>query len=501
MRGDLVYEKLGEIDEDLIADALPIAAVTPPLYQLGSNQPMRPPRGPRVRKVVLICACILLAGLMLVGGGLALSRTVEFPSETETAETQSDQGNELAYQGIVTIGGFGPLTDSDDLESIGNEIKARFTAATPMEDECLCWRDLPIQIGDTTLTYNRDHGCFRNGDTGKVYRLQEQDREYVNELLHDMWTPAYILSFVYQYDTLRHGDDFVFSVDWGDIGSIFKINKVYLRYEGDDTEYVTPGFFTVEDQTTYRIRIKDDAPYGKYTLVAQVFSPYTGRNMEMEILSEIGAVEIVPNETEPAYEFDLDLSEQIIAQGDTLTAYASLTNLGDTIHRFGMNTVLHPKAELRGHYHGETISFELTDDWIIEDGHQVRTLMSGQKGETAMYVLQITEDIPMGTYDLVLSFEGKEQIWEGSVTVTEDQVYPIKMLPGESYRFQFRAGNTDSEYYLELFEYLIPMEIQDGYAVVTIPEDAEGGYYSLWERYNGEDTLIMYEFVYVPERR
>ena len=166
-----------------------------------------------------------------------------------------------------------------------------------------------------------------------------------------------------------------------------------------------------------------------------------------------------------------------------------------------MNTVLHPKAELRGHYHGKTISFELTDDWIIEDGHQVRTLLSGQKGETAMYVLQITEDIPMGTYDLVLSFEGKEQIWEGSVTVTEDQVYPIKMLPGESYRFQFRAGNADTEYYLELFEYLIPMEIQDGYAVVTIPEDAEGGYYSLWERYNGEDTLIMYEFVYVPEKR
>ena len=325
MGGDLVYEKLGEIDPELVAEALPEAAPMPELYHLGGNNPPPPKKRPNFRKALVVCACLLLAGILLVGGSIALSRTVEFPSETETAETQPDQGNELAYQGIVNIGGYVPLTGSDDLEAMGNEIRARFSAATPMEDECLCWRDLPIQIGDTTLTYNRDHGCFRDGNTGKVYRLREQDREYVNELLHDMWTQAYILSFVYQYDTLRRGDDFVFSVVWREgADSTCRIEKVYLRYEGDDTEYVTPGFFMEEDQTTYRIRIKDDAPYGKYTLVAQVSSPYMGRNMEMEITSEIGAVEIVPNETEPAYEFDLDLSEQIIAQGDTLTAYASL---------------------------------------------------------------------------------------------------------------------------------------------------------------------------------
>ena len=39
MRGDLVYEKLGEIDEDLIADALPDAV---PLYRLDGDNPPPP---------------------------------------------------------------------------------------------------------------------------------------------------------------------------------------------------------------------------------------------------------------------------------------------------------------------------------------------------------------------------------------------------------------------------------------------------------------------------
>ena len=69
MRGDLVYEKLGEIDQDLIADALPDAV---PLYHLGGNNPPPPKKRPNFRKALVACACILLAGILLVGGGAVL---------------------------------------------------------------------------------------------------------------------------------------------------------------------------------------------------------------------------------------------------------------------------------------------------------------------------------------------------------------------------------------------------------------------------------------------
>ena len=175
MRGDLVYEKLGEIDPALLADALPPTTVTPPLYRLGSNQPVKSPRGPRIRKAILICACFLLAGLLLAGGTVALSRAWEGFFEETTPEDHF--GKELTYRGTVSIEGFGSLTDSEEMEVIGDELKARFTAAAPVEDVCECERDVSIQFGDTPLTYNRDHGCFRDGDTGEVYQLREQDKE------------------------------------------------------------------------------------------------------------------------------------------------------------------------------------------------------------------------------------------------------------------------------------------------------------------------------------
>ena len=427
MRGDLVYEKLGEIDLDLVAEALPPATVTPPLYQLGSNQPVKSPRAPRIRKAILICACILLAGLLLVGGAVALSRAWEGFFEETTPEDHF--GKELTYKGTVSIDGIGPLTGSDELEVIGNELKAIFTAAAPVEDVCECLRDLSIQIGDTTLTYNRDHGCFRDGDTGLVYQLREQDKEYVNDLLTDLESVSNILSFAYEYDTLRHGDDFVFTLAWWEgYGSIYKIDKVYLRYDGEDTEYVTPGFFTVSDQeSTYRIHIMDDAPYGKYTLVAQVRSVYTGRNIKMEIPSVPGAVEIVPFTSEPSYTFSWNSDRIIYSQGETILVDVAMTNNGDPILRWTKDSAILPEVSLRSVSNGKT--YPMSREQEIDWSGQLACLDSGaaSKGE---FLLDLPSSMPVGVYDLVLSFEGHEQVFEKMIAVeSSDSVHGFEVVP------------------------------------------------------------------------
>ncbi len=86
MRGDLVYEKLGEIDEDLIADALPDAV---PLYRLDGANPPPPKKRPNFRKALVACACILLAGILLVGGGAVLSRVKDHSADHPSHETEA----------------------------------------------------------------------------------------------------------------------------------------------------------------------------------------------------------------------------------------------------------------------------------------------------------------------------------------------------------------------------------------------------------------------------
>ena len=439
MRGDLVYEKLGEIDPALVAEALPPATVTPPLYQLGSNQPVKSPRAPRIRKAILICACILLAGLLLAGGMVSLSRAWNgFFGET----TPEDHfGKELTYKGPVSIEGFGSLTGSDEMEVIGDELKGCFTAAAPVEDVCECERDVSIQFGDTPLTYNRDHGCFRDGDTGEVYQLREQDKEYVNNLLADLESRPNILSFAYEYDTLRHGDDFVFTLAWWEgYGSIYKIDKVYLRYEGEDTEYVTPGFFTVSDQeATYRIHIMDDAPCGKYTLVAQVRSVYTGRNIEMEIPSVPGAVEILPGE--PTYTFTESMTHEIYNYGDTIFVNAVMTNNGDPILRWTIDPSILPEVSLRSVSNGKT--YPMISEQESDLPGRVIKLNSGESS-VGIFYLEFTSSMPTGVYDLVMTFEDHTQVFENAVAVMD----PDKDC---YYNMAFTITDTGDERTLKLY--------------------------------------------------
>ena len=441
MRGDLVYEKLGEIDPALVAEALPPATVTPPLYQLGSNQPVKSPRAPRIRKAILICACILLAGLLLAGGMVSLSRAWNGFFEETTPEDHF--GKELTYKGPVSIEGFGSLTGSDEMEVIGDELKGCFTAAAPVEDVCECERDVSIQFGDTPLTYNRDHGCFRDGDTGEVYQLREQDKEYVNNLLADLESRPNILSFAYEYDTLRHGDDFVFTLAWWEgYGSIYKIDKVYLRYEGEDTEYVTPGFFTVSDQeATYRIHIMDDAPCGKYTLVAQVRSVYTGRNIEMEIPSVPGAVEIVPFASEPSYTFSWNSDRIIYSQGETILADVAMTNSGDSILRWTIDPSILPEVSLRSVSNGKT--YPMISEQESDLPGRVIKLNSGESS-VGIFYLEFTSSMPTGVYDLVMTFEDHTQVFENAVAVMD----PDKDC---YYNMAFTITDTGDERTLKLY--------------------------------------------------
>ena len=131
MRGDLVYEKLGEIDPALVAEALLEAAPMPELYHLGGNNPPPPKKHPNFRKALVACACILLAGILLVGGGVVMYRSGLLgsivPNTEPVTELETDDPN-ARYKGTVTItvgktGQTVVLADDPALEVLGMRIK------------------------------------------------------------------------------------------------------------------------------------------------------------------------------------------------------------------------------------------------------------------------------------------------------------------------------------------------------------------------------------------
>ena len=418
MRGDLVYEKLGEIDPALVAEALPEAAPMPELYRLGGNNPPPPKKRPNFRKALVICACLLLAGILLLGGSIALSRTVEFPSETETTETPSDQGNELAYQGIVTIGGFGPLTDSDDLESMGNEIKARFSAATH-SDVCDCIRDLNIQIGENSLTYNRDHGCFRDGDTGKVYRLRDEDRAYMEDLLA-MLEPPVIMD--YTHATLHPLDAYTCTVSLVEnekFPNIFKVKEIYLRPTAEGSDYRTDGFREIPDRDSFYCgTIPEDAPLGDYELVVSLFTPYTGRYTELTLTSPTPAVTVAAHEKEPRYAFFYECEEHVFPQGEMFSLTAGLINRGDDIYRWSTELSILPTVTLRTVRDGETLTYPMTTGLELDWSGDLYHMTYNEPSKADFWT--VTPDLlPLGVYDLVLSFEGHEEVYPRVIAIVD----------------------------------------------------------------------------------
>ncbi len=132
MRGDLVYEKLGEIDPDLVADALPDAV---PLVSVNSlTTPPKPPRGTVWRRVAVIAACILLTGLLLVGGGVWLFQDeAKQPWETD-ATTSSDMPDTDPADTVQAPHGTG-MEDPSQTDPNAPNISPENTTQTPQDSE------------------------------------------------------------------------------------------------------------------------------------------------------------------------------------------------------------------------------------------------------------------------------------------------------------------------------------------------------------------------------
>lgn len=464
MKGDLVYEKLGEIDPSLLADALPeTAPATSHLVTVESLfTPPKKDKKPILRRALLICACTLLAGLLLVGGGIALSQSHLFSAffpYTE-APTETDAPNHL-YQGTVTVtfaaSGETVVLEGDPfLEGIGAEMKSLLNQValepgTPDSDPDEPY-EYRLDVGGTEIWLNPHDGLFvkdRQADlrwsldpdtAWAFYTLFKRIREGEIEPLPEGAAP--ICEFIYEKGIRHPGDAFEVELrmnDSGDYKGSFELVRIYLYFE-EPRQFYSIREYDVSLMCTYVFTVPEDAPRQDYKVCAEFSGDCYG---DVTVISDETVMTVEDHTKPPAYGYEFDpnqMSAHTAVAGDTLSLYAALINSGDDIYRFGLNTVLHPRAELRTRRDGETVSFGMTDDWITEDGEQVRFLKSGNTGEKTAFTLQVTEDMPVGVYDLVLSFEGHEQVFPNVLAVTDpDTTHGFEV----DYSFTPKDGTVD----------------------------------------------------------
>ena len=446
MRGDLVYEKLGEIDPALVADALPETQPTLELYTLGGGQPAKPPRGQGWRKALVVCACLVLAALLLVGGGIVMSRSglIEriFPSADPVTEQETDDPN-ARYKGIVTItvgktGETVELADDPTLEALGMDIKKLLNQITAAEPSFSYYTmgDYILNVGgiEVWLSVDRSGYMFmEDTQSSQEWELDAEMASRLEELINcALGEEADVESSVeppvtleYTYRTLYHKDVYTCSLSWSEgtkYGQLFEIEEIYLRSMKQNTEYRTDSFKAITHvENLYYVTIPEDAPYGDYELVVLLYSPYTGRNLELEIGSSAPALTVSAHEKEPAYSFFYEAEKDTFICGEDIVLTVGMTNEGDTIHRFTRDEDVLPEARIRTVFGGETVEYTLEDAAQIDWYGQCASLTSGESAKGEFYLSGVFHNkaMPLGEYDLILSFEGQEQVFANAITVTE----------------------------------------------------------------------------------
>ena len=463
MRGDLVYEKLGEIDPALVAEALPDAV---PLYRLGGEDPKPPKKRPNLRKALVICACLFLAGILLVGGSIALSRSL-MPSPGTEPVTDSDGRTESLpstdlspgqpvfgedfriYDGLgvqLLYVGIDPA-HTDEI----TELQTILSRAVEPLDSAETAPSLYMTVGDTTYAVTR--GAVFDQSRKETYALANGDwerfRELVETIVGAFPDGAMTLPVVLDYkeQELHPLDAYVCSLPVfaeSEYASLYEISEVYLRLVGSGSEYRTPAFTAVEDRdAVYRVSIPEDAPLGDYELVVLMHSDHSAGNTDLEIISRTPAVTVAAHEKEPRYVFFYECEEHVFPQGEMFSLTAGLINRGDDIYRWSTELSILPTVQLRTVRDGETLTYPMTTGLELEWSGDLYHMTYNEPSKADFWT--VTPDLlPVGVYDLVLSFEGHEEVFENAVAVMD----PDKDC---SYDIAFTVTDTGDERTLKLY--------------------------------------------------
>ena len=226
----------------------------------------------------------------------------------------------------------------------------------------------------------------------------------------------------YTHATLHHEDAYTCTASLAEnekFPNIFKVKEIYLRPMAEGSDYRTDGFREIPDRDSFYCgTIPEDAPLGDYELVVSLFTPYTGRYTELTLTSPTPAVTVAAHEKEPRYVFFYECEEHVFPQGEMFSLTAGLINRGDDIYRWSTELSILPTVQLRTVRDGETLTFHMTTglelDWSGDLYH-----MTDNEPSKANFWTVTPDLLPVGVYDLVLSFEGHEEVYPRVIAIVD----------------------------------------------------------------------------------
>ena len=284
--------------------------------------------------------------------------------------------------------------------------------------------------------------------------------------------------------------------------SLYEISEVYLRSVGAGNGYRTPAFTAVVDRdAVYRVSIPEDAPLGDYELVVRMHSDHSVGNTDLEIISRTPAVTVAAHEKEPRYDFFYECEKKIFRQDEAISLTAGLINSGDDIYRWSTELSILPTVTLRTVLDGETLTYPMTtgleSEWSGELYH-----MTYNQSSKAEFRPVTPDRLPEGVYDLVLSFEGHEKVFEAVFRIMDTVIlhrgdsYGLTAFRGSSYRVTLKQGDYEITFYKN-----------SGVPTTNIPLDAPAGWYDLvytdvpagWEDLEDSIVYVLEDYVYIPD--
>ena len=196
---------------------------------------------------------------------------------------------------------------------------------------------------------------------------------------------------------------------------------------------------------------------GDYELVVRMHSDHSVGNTDLEIISRTPAVTVAAHEKEPCYAFFYECEKNVFRQYEAISLTAGLINRGDDIYRWSTELSILPTVTLRTVLDGETLTYPMTTglelDWSGELYH-----MTYNQSSKAQFWTVTSDSLPVGMYDLVLSFEGHEEVFENVLAVTDRDIdhefeinYSIKESPiltaGKALTLQIRVTLRGGDLY------------------------------------------------------
>lgn len=320
------------------------------------------------------------------------------------------------------------LRNTDVYDGTINEILSIIDRMEPTDTPSNSVGQYTLILGNEKYTTADE--VLRDEATGDLYALVGADFPRLYKLLEDLCfcspmgpleIPTAQQMLHYTPARLYPGDVYTL-YEMSEAGGFgpFRIKEIYLCYMGENADYRISLVSGARPNSPYAAAIPSDAPFGEYRIEAVLYPVRTEGTETYGIVSDEAVLTVLPHERATGYTFTCTPDGEAFTRGEFIRVVAGMRNDGDDIHRLTIYDRVYPDVTIRTVVNGREYRYWLQN---MEDQDFVsssKLLKSGEASEgTFMFMERDSSELPAGSYDVIVSFEGHETVFTNAFTLTD----------------------------------------------------------------------------------